>query len=526
MDLVGWSWTFLVVYIGVMIAFGVWGRLRVKNADDFATARGAYGPVFLAFAFAATTASGATFVGFPGIVYEAGFAAVWSVFLYPIGIYVGVLVCMKVVSNSGHAFGNRSIPEYLGSRYQSDVVRIMVSVFSLLLFFYLAGQLVSGIVMFELMLGVPPEWALGITAVVLMTYVVLGGAHADILTDGVQGFIMVAIGAALVVMFLTGFGVEGGFSGLVSSLRAQDPNLVGWLNPDSDLYHSWWSILAILLAHIPLGMLPHIGNKLWALKEPKQRRRFIQLAFTFGLTLGMLGLGGLLARAVLGDALTMEGASTNSALALLFIELFPGWLAALLGIGILAAVMSTADGLVVSSSQIIANDLYRCSYVPRFAKHLDEATIDRRVLAISRAGTIVVMLICTWMAWLLMDRNVALIVWMGTGGMMAAFAGPLVVGAVWRGVTTAGAFAGLIGGVAVFAITYGGIINPDWFAPGTLRDVAVWLEGESNNPWSCASMGEIFSVALTWGVSKLTQPLPQDHLNLLFGAMGEEQQTA
>ncbi|MFB3107190.1 MAG: hypothetical protein ACE1ZA_20025, partial [Pseudomonadales bacterium] len=101
MDLVSWSWTFLVVYIGVMIAFGVWGRLRVKNADDFATARGAYGPVFLAFAFAATTASGATFVGFPGIVYEAGFAAVWSVFLYPIGIYVGVLVCMKVVSNSG-----------------------------------------------------------------------------------------------------------------------------------------------------------------------------------------------------------------------------------------------------------------------------------------------------------------------------------------------------------------------------------------------------------------------------------------
>ena len=40
------------------------------------------------------------------------------------------------------------------------------------------------------------------------------------------------------------------------------------------------------------------------------------------------------------------------ALSVLFIELFPGWLAALLGIGILAAVMSTADGLVVSSSQI------------------------------------------------------------------------------------------------------------------------------------------------------------------------------
>ena len=277
--------------------------------------------------------------------------------------------------------------------------------------------------MFELMLGVSPEWALATTAVVLMTYVVLGGAHADILTDGVQGFIMVTIGAALVLMFLTGFGVEGGFSGMVDNLRSQDANLVGWLNPDSALYHSWWSILAILLAHIPLGMLPHIGNKLWALKSPREQRRFIRLAFTFGLTLGMLGLGGLLARAVLGDALLQPGESSNDALALLFIELFPGWLAALLGVGILAAVMSTADGLVVSSSQIVANDLYRLSYVPRYASHLDEGEVDRRVLTISRFSTVGVMVVCTAMAWALVDKNVALIVWVGTGGMMGRFCG-------------------------------------------------------------------------------------------------------
>ena len=83
MDLVAWSWLFLAIYIGVMVIFGVVGRMRVKNADDFATARSAYGPVFLAFAFAATTASGATFVGFPGITYDNGLAAVWSVFLTP-----------------------------------------------------------------------------------------------------------------------------------------------------------------------------------------------------------------------------------------------------------------------------------------------------------------------------------------------------------------------------------------------------------------------------------------------------------
>ena len=76
----------------------------------------------------------------------------------------------------------------------------MVSLLSLVLFFYLAGQLVSGVVMFEIMLGLDSSWALGITALVLLVYVVLGGAHADILTDGVQGAMMLAL-AILVILF-------------------------------------------------------------------------------------------------------------------------------------------------------------------------------------------------------------------------------------------------------------------------------------------------------------------------------------
>ena len=513
MDLTAWSWVFMMGYIVMMVAFGVIGQRKVASADDFATARNAYGPLFLAFAFAATTASGATFVGFPGIGYNAGLSAMWSVFLYPIGVYLGVLICLRLVSNSGHEFGSRSIPEYLGARYQSDLIRILVSLFSLSLFFYLAGQLVSGIVMFEIMLGLSPALALGVTATVLMIYVVLGGAHADILTDGVQGFIMVAVGLLVMVLFLMGFGIDGGLSGMLDQLRAKDEDLVMAINKDDVLYHSWWSVLAVLLAHIPLGMLPHIGNKLWALKEPRQRRSFIRLAFAFGLILGMLGLGGIMARVILGD-----GINGYQALALLFIELFPSWLAALLGVGILAAVMSTADGLVVSSSQIIANDLYRLSFVPRFRKNLSDEEVERRVLNMSRIATVVIMLLCTALAWSMLDMNVTIIVWIGTGCMMAAFAGPLILGAVWRGVTRAGAFAGLLSGGLVFIITFNAVINPEWFAPGVLRDAAMWLEIEARNPWSCAAMGEVVSVVLTVAVSKLTQPLSDSHLQRMFGS--------
>ncbi|MEJ2090271.1 MAG: sodium:pantothenate symporter, partial [Gammaproteobacteria bacterium] len=184
MTVITWSWIFLVIYIGLMVAIGFVAQRRVKHADDFATARKSYGPVFLAFAFAASTASGATFLGSPGLSYEWGLAANWGNVLYPAGLYFGVLISMRLIATAGNRFGNRSIPEYLGDRYQSEGIRVLVAIMSLVLFFYLAGQLVSGLVMFEIMLGLPAGWALVITTLVLLFYVVLGGAHADILTDG------------------------------------------------------------------------------------------------------------------------------------------------------------------------------------------------------------------------------------------------------------------------------------------------------------------------------------------------------
>ena len=186
-ELATWSWIFLVVYVGGMLGLGFLGMRRVRGGDDFATARNSYGPLFLAFALTATTASGATFVGIPGLAYSAGISTLWYCLLYPVAVYLGILLSMKVVGRAGERFGSRSIPEFLGDRYQSDMLRIAAAVFSLLLVFYLAGQLGSGLAMFGRLMGVGPITGLLITTGVLLLYVTLGGAHADILTDGIQG---------------------------------------------------------------------------------------------------------------------------------------------------------------------------------------------------------------------------------------------------------------------------------------------------------------------------------------------------
>jgi sodium/proline symporter len=149
------------------------------------------------------------------------------------------------------------------------------------LFLYLAGQLVAGLVMFEIMLGLDKGPALMITTLVLLVYVTLGGAHADIVTDAFQGVVMLLIAAGVLLMFLTGFGIEGGLGGVLQRLESIDPHTMSWFHPTMQIVGSPWAIIAIIIAHIPLGMLPHIGNKLWALKADAARRQFLWIAFFF-----------------------------------------------------------------------------------------------------------------------------------------------------------------------------------------------------------------------------------------------------
>ena len=512
--LVFWGWTFLVMYIGMMLLFGFVGMSRVKDSDDFATARGGYGPLFLAFAMTATTASGATFLGLPGLAYRAGLPVLLYAFVYPLGVYIGVLVCLHAVRRAGDSFGSRSMPEYIGDRFQSDALRIMAALFSMLMLFYLAGQLLAGAVMFTQMLGLETFTALCVTAVVLMFYIALGGAHADILTDGVQGALMLLLACVVLYMFLTGLDVPGGFDGMIDRLNELDPALTSTLHPTHPLFNSWWDIFAIFVAHLPLGLLPHIGNKLWALKDSRDQTKFITISFVFGLLLPAITCGGILARALLGDDLLMDGNNPNQAIPSLFIATLPAWAAALIGAGVLAAVMSTADGLVVSTAQIFANDIFRRSIAPRWMKSSDPKRIDRIGLTIGRTATVLVLIASIAIAWSTREKNVALLVWIGIGGMMAATAAPMFLGVLWRGATRVGALCGFVAGGLTFSVLHSGLFDAAWLGGG---DIATWIANQGVNPFACATLGAAASIATMVTVSLFTEPPSEAHLKRVFG---------
>lgn len=222
-EIVVFSWIFMVLFIGLMLFLGWVGMKRTKSSDDFATARSSYGPFTIALVIAAGISSGSTFMGMPGLAYSMGAPSLWYPLLYPIATVIGMLFVAKAIKKYGDQFGTRTIPEFIGERFNSDFLRIVLTIISALLIFYVVSQFVAAATMFQTMMGVNYELGLLLTAVVLAVYVFMGGSHSDVMTDAIQGLLMLVTAIVVVICFVGSVGVDGGFTDMIAKISEENP---------------------------------------------------------------------------------------------------------------------------------------------------------------------------------------------------------------------------------------------------------------------------------------------------------------
>jgi Na+/proline symporter len=332
----------------------------------------------------------------------------------------------------------------------------------------------------------------------------MGGSHADIMTDGIQGVMMVLIGLIIGVIFFLGVGFEGTGPSLINdALVKQDPSL-GWDNyfREGDvLFGSFWLISLIFIAHIPFAMNPHIGKLAFALNDPKQIRTFLLIAIPVGSILGFTVLGGLHARALFGPEFG-DVIRPDQAIPVLFTQLFPPFLAGLLGVGVLSAIMSTSDGLFISIAVIFSNDLYKKTFAPVIHKNKSKEQVEQIALNISRVAIVLVGVVACWLAWN-PPQFLAVLLWMGVGGILAGATGPLLIGSLWKGATKTGAIASFLVGVISFGL---GIVY-----------CFVLKEVPFKNPFAVAGTCIIIAAVTMIVVSLFTKKLPQEHVDDMFG---------
>ncbi|MCB1803436.1 MAG: sodium:proline symporter, partial [Gammaproteobacteria bacterium] len=137
---------------------------------------------------------------------------------------------------------------------------------------------------------------------------------------------------------------------------------------------------------------------------------------------------------------------------------------------ILAAIMSTADSQLLVASSALTEDFYK--------RLLRPGAGAAETVWVGRGAVILVALIALALAWR-PDSGVLDLVSYAWAGFGAAFGPAILFSLYWRGMTRAGAFAGIVVGaltVIVWKPLSGGVFDVYELLPGfVFASLAIWL---------------------------------------------------
>ncbi|MGA1237284.1 MAG: sodium:solute symporter family transporter, partial [Limisphaerales bacterium] len=202
------DWLVIVLYLGGIIALGMWfGRGQHNTRDYFLGSRNTSWWA-IGFSIVAAETSALTVIGIPGLAFGGDIA-----FLQMIVGYVLARVLLAVLLVPHYFKGEIYSPyQLLADRFGSSARRTAGG------FFLLSETLGAGVRVYvvaiplQLMLGMPVLPAVVLFVVLSLVYTYVGGVKAVIWTDAVQ-FVLFLAGGLYTLLYLPGL-VDGGWSGL------------------------------------------------------------------------------------------------------------------------------------------------------------------------------------------------------------------------------------------------------------------------------------------------------------------------
>jgi SSS family solute:Na+ symporter len=291
-------------------------------------------------------------------------------------------------------------------------------------------------------------------------------------------------------MFLIADKVGGGLGGVIQKAAAIDPKLVSFPGPAGV-----WTPSMVLTTCMVVGMggfaWPQISQRMYATKS---LRTVKMLAFIFPLAALFVNLPPIfigLAGKVQYPALK----NADLVFPMMLNELVPPVFGIIIVLAILAAIMSTVSGQILSLTSIIVRDIYVRFFDPESATQTKITKLSRFVLLIVVAGALAFVF---WgpatLVGLLIDAS---------GPIMLQVLVVLIGALYWRRATKAGAIISMIGSETFLVLLW-------------MKVVKMPIAGIHNGVWAM-----ILGVILFVGVSLVTKPVDEKTLEKFFGAFKE-----
>ncbi|WP_241385786.1 sodium/solute symporter [Rhodococcus sp. CH91] len=488
----------LVAAAVATVAIGVYGVRMARTTSDFLVASRSVGPRWNAAAISGEYLSAASFLGVAGLVAKFGADALW----YPVGFTAGYLGLLLFVAAPLRRSGAYTVPDFaefrLGEKWLRSLAMMVVAIICIL---YLVPQFQGAGLALDILLGVPDWVGIAVVGVIVVANVVGGGMRSITFVQAFQYWLKltaVALPALVLVVHFVGdhrgvdeplpptvaetttvdvtidvvvqvaealpvvvtgevdgrpvageFELEpgehvlGAGTELVLEAGSPVPVVAGapsdndtWASPGAGLgassEHPMFQVYSLMLATFLGTMgLPHVLVRFYTNPDGRAAR------MTSFAVIGLLGLFylfptllGVFARLYVPQLL-ITGRS-DAAVLLLPGSVLSGWggqlLAALVASGAIAAFLSTSSGLLVSVAGVLSTDVLR------------GRVRDFRIAAVF-AGVVPLVLALSVTS-LDLSRSVGQVFAIAASTLCPL----LVLGIWWRGLTAAGAAAGMIVG--------------------------------------------------------------------------------
>ncbi len=442
----------------MMIAIGVYASRGQDSVEDFFVAGGKLGTFTIACLWMASWVGGAAIVGGTAKTYEFGISGGWYITCMAIGCLLFGLLFAARVKRSGDEHQLLTYPDFIETRYDSRT-RIVATITTIVAFVgYAAGQLAAAGAVLSTLLGWDYSSSLLLASSIIVIYTATGGFLAITYTDWVQ-FTLLFVGVVIVGIPIA-IANGGTWEALTNQLPAGHFNPTGWGLP---------TMLAMGVS-MPLSFFVAMDSytRMFAARNETTARRGTLLAtlFLLPLAIGAVWLG-------MTAALLYPGVeNSGDILSRLVMDIFPAGFKGLLLVGILAALMSTADICILTAAANGSRDIYQRYVNPEVApRKLFRISIGLAALVGAAAGL---------MAWQMQDVVGILLVAFTINA--AALFVPTIAMVTLKKVDTNAAFWSItlalitvIGWYSASAMHLAPIFSIDPLWPGLLVSVAVFF---------------------------------------------------
>jgi len=527
----------LVIYFVFVLGIGFIARRSVSESLDFFLSGRSLPAWVTGLAFISANLGAVEIMGMSANGAEFG---VPSVHYFWVGAIPAMLFLGVVMMPFYYGSKVRSVPEFMLRRFGPGA-HLVISIS-----FALAQLLIAGVNLYLLssiihaLLGWPLPVALLVSALVVLTYITLGGLSAAIYNEVLQFFVIVA---GLLPLTLLGLHRVGGWSGLTDKITAAadaghgapaDQQLNSW--PGQALTGFDSGLLSVIGIVFGLGFVLSFGY--WTTNFVEVQRALASDSISSARKTPVIGsfpkmfvpfitiLPGMIAAVMISQIADVkagktvpggasgEGVQFNDSLIYMMRELLPNGLLGLAITGLLAAFMAGMAANISAFNTVFSYDLW--------ADYIVKDRPDGYYLRVGRIATVGATAVAIFTASLASNfSNVMDYLQVLFGFFNAPLFATFILGMFWKRMTATAGWVGLVfGTLSAVAVAF---LTEDAFGSWSTGVIPVGGQGAA---FLAASVAFVVDVALSIPVSLATRPKPDSELvGLVYSETPVEQRT-